>query len=148
MRSRSFVMMGALLLVSAAAHAQPASGAGQNGTPQDVPKTTVAPSIPDVGMTNQIDVGIRGTNYATGSDQARYQRYQDLRNGAFLDKFVWSKQTDQYQFDVRAYNVGYRDQQFVGAYNKFGKVKVAFNWNQIQLDYSYTTATLYTSPST
>jgi MtrB/PioB family decaheme-associated outer membrane protein len=152
MRTRFAVMAAALLLVSAGAKAQNAPAAQPDDSQTaaavqpDVPKTP-APSIPEFGFVNEVDFGVRGTSYAAGSDQSRYMRYQDLRDGATLDRFRYSKQTDQYLFDAQADHVGYRDQRFSGAFNDFGRVKASFEWNQIPLNYSDTTRTLYTSAS-
>ena len=44
---------------------------------------------------------------------------------------------------VHADHIGYRDQRYSASYNDFGKLKVAFEWNQVPLFYSKSTATLY-----
>ncbi|MGE5242702.1 MAG: MtrB/PioB family outer membrane beta-barrel protein [Betaproteobacteria bacterium] len=141
MRTRFIGMAAALLLVSAGAGAQEAPTAQQ-----DVPKTP-APSIQEFGFVNEIDFGGRATSFDTGSDKARFQRYQDLRDGATLDKFRFSRSTDSWLFNAQADHVGYRDQRFSGAFNDYGKVKASFQWNQTPLFYSETTRTLYTQSS-
>jgi MtrB/PioB family decaheme-associated outer membrane protein len=142
MRTRHFVMVAAFLLVSGGARAQQlASDADQ----QDVPKATLASSIPDVTLANQIDFGVRGTSFGANSDQARFQRYRDLTNGGTLDLLRFSKDTASYGVNFQADHVGYRDQRFAASYNDYGKLKVAFEWNQVPLFYSNTTASLYTS---
>lgn len=142
MRNSTFGLLATLLLMPAGTMAQDTSSAAQ----QDVPKT-VAPANADTGFVNQIDIGARGTSFGAGSDQARYQRYQDLRNGGFLDRLRINKTTDRYLFALEADHVGYRDQRFLASYHGFGKVKASFEWNQIPLFYSQTTQSLYTETS-
>jgi MtrB/PioB family decaheme-associated outer membrane protein len=126
------------LLAAGAANAQ------QN-TPAAEPEQSFSPSIlPGLGS---VDFGFRGTSFADNSDEARYQRYRDLRNGAFAEDFRWGAADDQKYWDVRATHVGYRDQQYAANYNNFGKVKASFEFSQIPLNFSYTTRTPYTTSS-
>jgi MtrB/PioB family decaheme-associated outer membrane protein len=124
----------ALLLVAAGAQAQDVSTAA-----------TAAASGPEFGLANQVDFGLRGTIFGDNADQARYQRYRDLRDGGTVDLFRFSKQTDAYRFDFQGNHLGYRDQRYTASYNNYGKVKASFEWNQIPLNYSYTTQSLYTT---
>src|SRR5438132_847838 len=91
---------------------------------------------------NFVDFGLRGTSFASDSDEARFQRSRDLRNGPTLDLFRYAKQTDSRWFTAQADHVGYRDQRYAASYNNYGKVKVFFEWNQVPLFYSQDTATL------
>jgi MtrB/PioB family decaheme-associated outer membrane protein len=144
MRTQSLGMVAAVLLTAAGARAQtPATASGQ----PDTPKPTPAASSEFAGPENVVDFAIRGTDFASGSDQARYQRYRDLRDGGTLDKFRFFKETDGYNLKLQADHVGYRDQRFLGSFNNFGSVKASFEWNQIPLNYSYLTETLYTQAS-
>ena len=79
------------------------------------PKTAAA-TIPDIPLVNQIDFGVRGTSFGAGSDEARYQRYRDLRDGGTLDRLRIFKDTDAYRYSLQADNVGYRDQRFSASY--------------------------------
>ena len=112
MRNTKFVMVAAVLLMSAGAGAQ-----GNNAPPQqDVPKTT-AVSTPDavvIETTNQVEFGVRGTTFGANSDHARFQRYQDLRDGPTLDRFRYGKESNRYLMKLEADHVGYRDQRFFG----------------------------------
>ena len=94
---------------------------------------------------NVAEFAVRGTSYAADSDQARYQRYRDLRNGGTLDLFRFTKATDSQWFNLQADHVGYRDQRFSAAINDYGKVKASFEFNQIPLFFSQDTRTLYTT---
>jgi MtrB/PioB family decaheme-associated outer membrane protein len=135
-------MVAALLLAAAGASAQD----DQNQKPADVQRDvppTAAPAIADIPLVNQIDFGIRGTAFGTGSDRARYQRYRDIRDGGTFDFFRFFKDKDTYQVRLQADHVGYRDQRFFASVNEYGKLKASFEWNQIPLFYSDSTQTLY-----
>src|SRR6476659_3745259 len=124
MRTKPFSVAAALLLLSAGARAQtpPSTGAA---APQDVPQAVTPASVPDIPASNSIEFGWRGTSFSSGSDKARYQRYEDLRNGATVDRFRFSKSTDGYLFTAQADHIGYLDQRFSGAYNNYGRVKAS-----------------------
>ncbi len=139
MRTKRSLIVVALGLFASTAFAQP-----PNTPPAEPGENTGLSTLVNPG---QIDFGIRGTAYGSNSDEARYQRFRDLRNGPFLDAFRFGNATDQRFFDVRAEHVGYRDQRYVANYNHYGKVKASFEWNQIPLFFSRDTATLYSSPS-
>ena len=141
MRTKSLVMVAALLLLAAGASAQDQSLKPDDQ--RDIPQTAVAPSNPDVPPVNQIDFGIRGTLFGADSDKARFQRYRDVRDGGTVDRFRLFKDTDGYQVRLQADHVGYRDQRFFGSVNDYGKLKASFEWNQIPLFYSESTRTLY-----
>lgn len=94
---------------------------------------------------NQINFGYRFTTFGENSDKARFQRYNDFGSGLTFDLFHLGKQTKTYSLDFSGNHVGYRDQEFSGSYNKFGKVKISFGYNQTPLFYSDSTRTLYSS---
>ena len=135
---RSSIVIVMSVLVSCAAYAQ------QNTPPPEVNQNPGATTLPGAG---QVDFGFRLTGYSDGSDEARYQRYRDLRNGVVVDRFRWGKTDDQKLWDVRAINVGYRDQQYAANYNKFGKLNASFEFNQIPLFFNDRTRTSYTTTS-
>lgn len=141
MRTRFVVMVGALLLASTAARAQETAAAASSQ--RDVPKTMAAPAVGDLPATNEIEFGMRGTSFGSNSDEARYQRYRDLRDGGTIDLFKFNKSTDAYQFNFRADHLGYRDQRYTASYNNYGRLKVNFEWNQIPLYFSNSTRSLY-----
>src|SRR3984893_17848441 len=142
MRTRLWPAVATLLLVPAALLAQDAT---TGGAPSQTPGTTVV--RPHPGSSSVVDVGLRGTSFGTGSDEARFQRYRDLRNGPTLDVFRYAGETDSRVFKVQADHVGYRDQRYSASYNNYGKLKVLFEWNQTPLFYSQDTATLFTTAS-
>ena len=140
MRASTVWTAAALLLWSAGARAQ--DGNAKPDPQRDTPAAPAAASA-EFPLLNQIDIGVRGTAFADGSDQARFQRYRDLRDGGTIDRLRLFKDSDQYRFNVQADHIGYRDQRFFGSFNNYGKVKASFEWNQIPLFYSQDTRTLY-----
>lgn len=121
MRTRMIVLSGVLLVASAAfAHAQDTTP-----TATQAPSSAVAPSVtPKFGT---IDFGYRGTSF-TG-DEARYNRYRDLRGGPFINKFRFAKENETTAFRAEANNVGYRDQRYLADLQKIGKVRATFEFN-------------------
>src|SRR6202171_4335321 len=140
MRIGLWPTVAAVLLVPAALLAQDAT---PGSTQPQTPATTMVG--PDLGSSNGVDVGLRGTSFGTGSDEARLQRYRDLRNGPTLDVFRYASETDSRLFNVQADHVGYRDQRYAASYNNYGKLKIFFEWNQTPLFFSQDTATLFTT---
>ena len=132
MRTKLTSMVAALLLVSAGAAAQDA--ASLDTVQKDVPKASVVAN-PDIPLVNQVEFGMRGTVFGAGSDQARFQRYRDVRDGGTLDRLRVYKDTDVYRYSLQADNVGYRDQRYSASYLNYGKVNASFEWNQIPLFY-------------
>jgi len=121
MRNRLTIVTTALLLASASI------GRAQD-TPQ--PATTAAGTI---------DVGGRFTS--TDGDEARYQRYRDLRDGVNAN-FSWGKETPSWTLDAFAKNIGYRDGHYELNLNS-SKFKVKAYFDQIPLNYAYYTRTPY-----
>ncbi|HJZ76069.1 MAG TPA: MtrB/PioB family outer membrane beta-barrel protein [Vicinamibacterales bacterium] len=142
MRTRQLMLVAALLLVSGGAMAQDKA---LSPAPQDAALAPAPAPAEFGGAVNQIEFGYRGTVYTVDSDEARRQRYQDLRNGATVDRFRWGKTTDQYLFRLEADHLGYRDQRVAGSYNNYGKVRANFEWNQIPLYFSQTTQSIYST---
>ena len=101
-----------------------------------------APPLSPDSFENYAEFTVRGTAFADGSDEARFNRYRDLRNGGTLDILRMTKASDSKWFNIQADHVGYRDQRFYGALNDYGKLKVSFEYTQIPLFFSETTRTL------
>ena len=146
MRRQPMILIGALLLVSAgAAQAQQQAPAPQ--TAAQTPAVATAPQTATPASTlapkaGTVDFGFRFNDVS--GDPARYQRYQDLRQGAFLDRFHFNRENESWLFNANARNVGYRDQQFGASYRSIGKLKVDFDWTQVPLYISGDTRSLYT----
>jgi MtrB/PioB family decaheme-associated outer membrane protein len=155
MRTRTTILIGALLLASAAlAGAQEASLAPSIGTMPgamqaipSIPAASAAPTAPDVPSATApklgtIDFGFRGTN--VNGDASRYYRVRDWRDGGYLSGFRFEKVTDTTLWHADATNVGYRDQRYFAEYQGIGKIKANGEWNEIPLFISDDTRTLYT----
>ena len=125
MRTTYLMLTAALLLTPATALAQAAAGA-QSQAP--------APGTADSPYTG------------TDGDAARYERYQDLRNGVYTNLNV-GRQTDKFLFDASAKHLGYRDQRYDLEYVR-PKFNFDFNFTGIPLNYSYITKTPYTTNGT
>ena len=89
---------------------------------------------------------IGGRFTSVDGDEARYQRYQDQRDGLLFSNFRYSfaKPDGTWDFHARAENVGYRDQEFMGSYDRIGKLSLSGSWQQIPQFYSVDTMTPYT----
>ena len=89
---------------------------------------------------------IGGRFSSIDGDPARYQRYQDVRDGLLFSgfRYAFAKPDGADSFDVRANNVGWRDQEYFGSYERAGKLSLTGSYQQIPQFYSVDTATPYT----
>ncbi|MDR1989832.1 MAG: MtrB/PioB family decaheme-associated outer membrane protein [Acidobacteriaceae bacterium] len=78
-------------------------------------------------------------------DAARWQRYDDLRNGLLFTDARLQRGTDQWNLTAGADNVGWRNQRYFGSYERIGLLNISGTWDQIPEFYSATTRTPYTS---
>lgn len=109
------------------------------------PAAAQGTSVGNPALVGSVDVG--GRVFTVDGDEARVQRYRDLRDGGFLENFRYNRDTGNWLFDARFDHVGYRDQRYEANFNRFGKIKTWFVWDQIPLFYSMDTRTLYTEAS-
>ena len=122
-----------LVLFVAAAVAGPAHAQA----PQ--PATGQSPASAASGW---VDFGARATNVS--GDGERFERYRDVGDGAFLDRFQWGRATEARLFRVEGGNVGRRDQRFDGLFEQTGRFRVLGRWDQIPLTISRDTRSPYT----
>src|SRR6187455_1281920 len=92
---------------------------------------------------NQFLIGGRVTT--VDGDPARFQRYQDYRDGLLFSGGRFLREDPKFTFNAMADNLGYRDQRYGAAYNRTGKFTVSGMWTQIPQFYSVDTKTAYTS---
>jgi MtrB/PioB family decaheme-associated outer membrane protein len=126
MRTRLTIPTAALLLASA-------NLALAQATPQTQTTTPAAVSP----VTGTIDFGVRGTT--TNGDEARYERYRDLRSGANMNLQL-GREGASYAFDAMARNIGYRDGLYAASFQN-NRAKFAFRFDQLPLNYAYYTRT-------
>ena len=84
-----------------------------------------------------VDFGLRAGTM--DGDAARYERFRDLRNGAF-SRVQFGKTTDQVMLSLLATNIGYRDQHYEANYTNGTSTLNAF-FDSTPLNYSYLTST-------
>src|SRR6185436_19749472 len=138
MRTRTAILTGALLLVFAATARAQQNAAAAGQAPSAVSATDTTSFTPKFG---RVDFGYRGNDVS--GDAARFQRYRDLRDGAYVDQFRFAKDRETWLFDASANNVGYRDQSYRATFESFGRLRADFDWTQVPLWISDSTATLY-----
>ena len=63
----------------------------------------------------------------------RFFRYEDLRSGPLLERLSVVREHDTWSFDARARNVGYRDQGYRAEFERYGRLKASFDYNQVPL---------------
>jgi MtrB/PioB family decaheme-associated outer membrane protein len=93
-----------------------------------------------------IDFGGRFSDI--NGDEARYQRYRDLRDGPFAENMSFNRRTADWVFLATADNIGYRDQRYFAEYRNVGRLQVSFLYDQIPLFISRDTRTLYSAAQT
>jgi len=124
MRSR-FVVIAAALLATAPAAAQTQPG----------PQPAAAGSL----LSGTLDVG--GLFSAVSGDEARYERYRDMRNGVY-STFSLNREGPGYLFNADAHHVGYRDQRYAASLRS-RRVNVGFEWVSVPLNFFYGALTPY-----
>src|SRR5215203_3259624 len=106
---------------------------GQQATP-GTPSTGDAELQSDIAKRRWVgsfDFGFLGSD--VNGDRGRYERYRDLRDGAYLDRVRLLRERSGVLFDVEADHVGRRDQRYVGTATKPGKLRASMMWDQIPM---------------
>jgi MtrB/PioB family decaheme-associated outer membrane protein len=148
MRRLAFVSL--ILLVGAAA---PRRALAQGTTPPAQPASQPAAASPTAGDDTSVslfkltdrELFIGGRVSSIDGDVARFQRYQDLRDGLLFSgfRYAFAQPDGTYDFHARANNVGYRDQEYFATYNRAGKLSLTGSYQQIPQFYSVDTKTPY-----
>jgi hypothetical protein len=123
MRNRLMIGTAALLLASATV------AMAQSKAPEQTTTTS----------SGSVDLGGRFTS--TSGDEARYERYRDLRSGVNAN-VIFKKATENWAFDVSGANIGYRDQRYTMGFNS-KRVKFSLLFDSTPLNYSYDARTPY-----
>lgn len=137
MRTRLSLVIALALTGTASAFAQ---------DPPSIPPPTDSVDIGRSTFTGKpygsVDFGGRFTQ--VDGDEARFQRYRDLRPGVYGNNIVVGKRTEDVSIEAQAWNVGYRDQKYQVDFQRVGRLKASFLWDQIPLYISADTRTLFT----
>src|SRR5262245_44203220 len=88
---------------------------------------------------------LSGRVSSVDGDPARWQRYQDLRDGLLFTTGRVLRETADWSASATADNVGWRDQRYSGWYERIGRFTVTGLWDQIPQFYSIDTATPFTT---
>jgi len=123
-----------LILVAVLTEATPlqAQAPGPGAAPLPLTADRVEPA-------GEIAFGIR-LNGVSG-DEGRFQRYRDLRPGPTVDRLRYARDRETWLFAAEADHAGYRDQRYFASFERFGRLKTTFEWNQIPYAYGNTTQT-------
>lgn len=89
-----------------------------------------------------LDFGGRITQ--VDGDEARFQRYRDLRGGVYGKTMLVGRRTEDWNFEAQAWNAGYRDQRYLVEFQRVGHLSASFMWDQIPMFISRDTRTLFT----
>jgi len=81
-------------------------------------------------MPNEVVFGARLNSTPV---MGRFMRYEDLRSGPLVERLRVSRDRDAWTFDAEMRNLGYRDQGYRAEFNRYGKIKASFDYNQIPL---------------
>lgn len=164
---RCFVGVFGAVILSAAVQAHAQSAAPTAGTVQTKPATappakkppaeSPQPAAPAGPLTTLMEEGrslfsptwntfeLSGRLSSIEGDAARWQRYEDLRDGLLFTGGRLLRETPDWSVTGIADNVGWRDQRFVGNYERIGLLAISGTWDEIPQFYSIDTRTPFTS---
>src|SRR5688572_12452781 len=102
---------------------------------QQPPAAPTEPSVPASALAADADTGelVVGARLNASEDVGRFFRYDDLRSGPTLQRLQVSRQRRDWTFGASASNAGYRDQQYVVAFERYGRLRASFDFNQVPL---------------
>ncbi len=84
---------------------------------------------------------LSGRVSSVSGDPARWQRYQDLRDGLLFTQGRVLHETADWNGSFTADNVGWRDQRYIGNYERIGVFRINGLWDEIPQFYSVDTRT-------
>jgi MtrB/PioB family decaheme-associated outer membrane protein len=107
-----------------------------------IPAAASAQDATSPPIRNMVDFGVRGSNIS--GDSARYERYRDLGDGAFLEAVRLRRETDNgWILDFTGDHVGRRDQRHTGQFALPGKLEGLVMWDQIPMLMSNSSLTVF-----
>ncbi|HMF97831.1 MAG TPA: MtrB/PioB family outer membrane beta-barrel protein [Vicinamibacterales bacterium] len=130
--------------------ALPVAALAQPADPQSAPQAPASSTAPDESRSlfdptwHQFQFGGRATSI--DGDPARFQRYQDVRDGVLFTDAKYAREATggDWLYRVTADNVGYYDQRYTGVYERTGRFVISGMWDEIPQFYSVDTKTPYT----
>lgn len=124
---------------SGGAPAKPAATSTQADAAEEAPASLFTPTWREFSLGGRIE--------SVDGDPARWQRYQDFRDGLLFTNARYAREgpDGNWLFRGSVDNLGWRDQRFFGEYEQTGRFKVKGIWDQIPQFYSLDTATPYTT---
>src|SRR5689334_3269507 len=135
-----------------AAAQDPAQAGGAPSPPQTTPAQTTPASTGPLAEENRSlfapswnTFQLAGRLSSISGDEARYQRYQDLRNGLLFTGGRLLRGTSDWNLQAGADNVGWRDQHYFANYEQFGRIKISGLWDEIPQFYSIDTRTPFSN---
>jgi len=137
MRNHFWIAAGLVLVTATAARAQDPPTLAALTDPVDIARSEFSGKI-----YGAIDFGGR-INHVEG-DEARFQRYRDLRGGVYATNMLIGRRTADWNVEAQAWNAGYRDQRYQVNFQRVGRLSASFLWDQIPMFISRDTRTLYT----
>ena len=90
---------------------------------------------------------VSGRLSSVSGDPARWQRYEDLRDGLLFTNGRVLRETSEWLATAGADNVGWRDSRFFGTYERLGRFKINGLWDEIPQFYSVDTRTAFKTQS-
>ena len=137
MRNQLWMAAALVILTAAAARAQDPPTLAARTDPVEIARSEfsgkIYGSLDFGGRINQVD-----------GDEARFQRYRDLRGGLYATNLLIGRRTADWNIEAQAWNAGYRDQKYQLDFERVGRLQATFAWDQIPLFISRDTRTLYT----
>lgn len=143
-------------LAQSAAPAQAPTPPGSKSHPDSQGQTPASPPAASSQVTNEEEgrslfeptwrqFMFGGRISSVDGDPARWQRYQDIRDGVLFTDARYAGETadENWQYRTAIDNLGWRDQRFFGNFKKPGRFVVSGTWDQIPQFYSVDTATPY-----
>ena len=90
---------------------------------------------------------LSGRLSSVAGDPARWQRYEDLRDGILFTGGRVLREAPDWSATLSADNVGWRDSRFIGAYERTGRFTISGKWDEIPQFYSVDTRTAFADQS-
>jgi MtrB/PioB family decaheme-associated outer membrane protein len=90
-------------------------------------------------------VQLSGRLASVEGDPARFQRYEDLRDGLLFTAGRLLRERPDWAALLTVDNLGWRDQRYSGSFERIGRFSVSGLWDQIPQFYSVDTRTPFTS---